>query len=71
VLAVGVAQGVLSEAMRSAGYDPHRETALELYYNIRLLPWLWLTPDFQWILRPGGEDGRDAFVAGLRLQAAF
>jgi len=71
VLAFGVAQGVLSEDVRLEGRDPHRETALELYYKVQLLPWLTLTPDFQWILRPGGEDGRDAFVAGVRLQMSF
>jgi carbohydrate-selective porin OprB len=71
VLAFGVAQGVLSERMRLTGADPHRETALELYYRIQVLPWLTLSPDLQWILRPGGEDGRDAFVAGIRLQMAF
>lgn len=71
VLAFGVAQGILSERLRLAGGDPHRETALELYYNIQLLPWLTLTPDFQWILCPGGENGRDACVIGARLQVAF
>jgi len=71
VLAFGVAQGILSEQMRRTGADPHRETALELYYSLQLFPWLWISPDFQWILRPGGENGRDAFVAGLRLQMAF
>ena len=63
VLGFGVAQGILSEDLRLTKADPHRETALELYYNIKLLPWLTLSPDFQWILRPGGEHGRDAFVA--------
>lgn len=71
VLGFGVAQGVLSERLRLTGADPHRETALELYYSIQLLPWLTLTPDLQWILRPGGENGRDAFVAGARVQTAF
>jgi porin len=71
VLAFGVAQGILSRDLRLIGADPHRETALELYYRIQLLGWLTLTPDFQWILRPDGENGHDAFVAGLRVQMAF
>ena len=71
VLGVGVAQGILSDELRRTGADPHRETAIEVYYNIQLLPWLSLAPDFQWILCPGGENGRDAFVAGLRLKMAF
>ena len=71
VLAFGVAQGVLSNDLRLVGADPHRETVLELYYKAEILPWLTISPDFQWILRPGGENGRDAFVAGLRLQMSF
>jgi len=71
VLAVGVAQGVLSEQLRREGADPHRETAIEVYYRCQVLPWLTVSPDFQWILRPGGENGRDAFVAGLRLQISL
>lgn len=72
VLAFGVAQGLLSERMKRQGDTPHRETVLELYYRLTLTPWLALTPDFQWVLDPGGMGiGRDAFVAGLRLQASF
>ncbi len=71
VLACGVAQGVLSQNLRLTGAEPHRETALELYYRCQVFPWLAITPDLQWILRPGGEGGRDAFVAGVRLQVAF
>jgi porin len=71
VLALGVGQGLLSKQSRLAGFDPHCETALETYYAIQLLPWLTLTPDMQWILRPGGENGRDAWVIGLRLQVTF
>lgn len=71
VLGFGVAQGVLSRNLRETGADPHRETVLELYYSVQILPWLNVSPDFQWILRPGGENGRDAFVAGLRLQMSF
>lgn len=72
VLGFGVAQGILSEKMRYLGVTPHRETILELYYNIALLPWLTLTPDFQWILDPGGVmTTTDSFVAGMRLQASF
>jgi porin len=71
VLGFGVAQSILSDNLRLTKADPHRETALELYYNIHLLPWLTFSPDFQWVLRPGGENGRDAFVAGVRLQMTF
>ncbi len=71
VLAFGAAQGLLSDSIRRTGLIPHRETALECYYRLRITPWLSISPDFQWILRPGGFDGPDAFVAGLRMQAVF
>ncbi len=71
VLAFGAAQGMLSDRLVYTGMDPNHETVLELYYSLELFPWMVLTPDFQWILRPGGENGRDAFVYGLRVQMAF
>lgn len=71
VLGVGAAQGILSERLRLTGVNPDRETAIEVYYNAEIFPWLTLTPDFQWVLNPGGLGGRDAFVAGVRLQMSF
>lgn len=67
----GAAQGVLSRDLRVAGISPHRETVLETYYRAQVYPWLTVSPDFQWILRPGGLDGKDAFVAGLRVRVTF
>lgn len=72
VLGLGVAQGILSEDLRLTGELPHRETVLEMYYRISLTPWLSISPDFQWILDPGGVlTGTDAFVAGFRVRADF
>ncbi len=72
VIGFGVAQGIVSRFVKRIGETPHRETALELYYNIQVAPWLNISPDFQVILDPGGRgDGKDAFVAGLRVQASF
>lgn len=67
----GVAQGVLSGDLRRTGVHPHRETVLETYYRIQVTPWMTLSPDFQWILRPGGLEGPDAFVAGMRVRVTF
>ena len=67
----GVAQGVLSGDLEYTGVSPHRETVLETYYRIQATKWMTISPDFQWILRPGGLDGPDAFVAGLRVQVSF
>jgi len=72
VIGFGVAQGIVSRFVKRLGETPRRETALELYYNIQVAPWLNISPDFQFILDPGGRgDGKDAFVAGLRVQASF
>ena len=71
ILSLGAAQGNFSHDLRLTGINPTRETVLELYYNAQVLPWLSVSPDLQWILNPGGEDGRDAFVAGVRFQMAF
>ena len=71
VLGVGFAQGIISDRLHGL-VDGDRESAYELYYNVQLLPWLSITPDFQYIVNPGGtDDGRDAFVAGVRVQMSF
>lgn len=71
VLAFGVASGILSDKLTRIGGNPQHETVLETYYRIQVFPWLTVSPDLQWILRPGGETGRDAFVYGLRVQMSF
>lgn len=71
VWGIGVAQGILSGDVAFTGETPHRETAVETYYKIQVTPWLTVSPDLQWILRPGGLDGPDAFVAGLRVRVTF
>ncbi|MBI4719335.1 MAG: carbohydrate porin [Planctomycetes bacterium] len=68
VWGVGAAQGILSGDARYTGASPHRETVLETYYRVQVFPWLTVSPDFQWILRPGGFDGPDVLVAGLRVR---
>lgn len=71
VLGFGFAQGILSR--RLVGLEGgDRESVYELYYNIEVLPWLQVSPDFQLITNPGGsKHTRDAFVAGVRVQANF
>lgn len=43
------------------------EQAIECYYNIEITPWLHISPDFQIVIDPGGANGRDALVYGLRM----
>lgn len=52
-----------------AAFGPQDGSGLELYYNYRAKPWLYITPDVQFI-KPGGQgltNGDDAFVYGLRI----
>ena len=58
-------QGVILPAIDS-------ETGIELYYRIQALPWLAITPDFQYINDPGGTGtSDDAFVLAIRLRMSF
>lgn len=45
------------------------ETAIELTYRVRALPWLALQPDVQYIINPGTDPALDnAWVVGLRFE---
>ncbi len=47
----------------------HSEQAIECYYNIKVTPWLELSPDFQIVVNPGGSDAQDvSLVYGLRMR---
>ena len=70
VLGFGFAQGLIGGPSRRLD-GGSQEAVYELYYNIKLLPWLQLSPDLQYVVNPGARGGRDAFVIGLRLLAMF
>jgi carbohydrate-selective porin OprB len=73
VLGLGSYQAIASGDLRRAG-DARldRETGLELYYRIEVLPWLFLTPDVQYVVDPGATGGAaDAVVAALRFRMSF
>jgi porin len=71
VLGLGFAHGTFSN--KAAGNFPEDyESAIELYYNAQISPWLNITPNVQYIANPGGAKGiSDAVVLGLRLQMRF
>ena len=73
VLGLGAYQAIGSDRRRRH-VDPafDRETGVEVYYRIALLPWLALTPDVQLIENPGGSrtTGR-ALVLVLRARLSF
>ena len=45
---------------------------IEVYYNIQVTPWLSISPDFQYIINPGGtHEHRDAMIVGIRTQMSL
>ncbi|MBN1391204.1 MAG: carbohydrate porin [Sedimentisphaerales bacterium] len=70
-LGLGFAQGFFSNHA-SLTYTDDYESALELYYNARLTPWLNISPSIQYIANPGGnKSADDAVVLGVRTQMVF
>lgn len=67
VVGLGASWVGLSE---HAGFVRGSETAIELFYQARLTPWLILQPDIQFIRHPGGERG-NAWVGTLRFWVNF
>jgi porin len=54
-----------------AGCLRRRETALEVFYRIQLLPWVGVTSDLQYIAAPGVGGARPALVWTVRAQVAL
>jgi porin len=73
VLGFGVYQAIGSSVYRrEVDPDFERETGIELYYRVAALPWLAITPDFQYIVDPGATgDAGDAVVLTLRFRMSF
>lgn len=71
VLGAGFAQGVFSDKS-SATYTDDYESAIEVYYNAQIAPWLTISPDVQYVKNPGGDNSTsDAVVLGVRVQMTF
>jgi porin len=73
VLAIGLYQAIGSDAYRRS-VDPRfdKETGIEIYYSAALVPWLAVTPDFQYIFDPGAAGAYDdAVVVMLRFRVQF
>jgi porin len=63
ILSLGWSSGRVSPAIPGAS----TETVLELNYQYNVASWLSVTPDFQYVWRPGGLDVVGAAIAGLQL----
>ena len=72
VIGFGVAQGIFGDEYRRIKARADRETVYELYYSIKISPWLTISPDLQYITDTGGHAGDpDTFVAGLRFRMSL
>ncbi len=73
VFGFGVYQA-LGSAVYRREVDPDfdRETGIEIYYSVRALGWLILTPDLQIVIDPGGTGANGTAVIGtLRTRIVF
>lgn len=69
VLGLGIARAELSDRITDRE-GRTSETVFELFYKARVLPWLTVQTDLQFVGNPGG-DGEDALVVGLRLETVL
>ena len=59
--------------INGSSLDPRRyEMILDFNYKIVITPWLYLLPDMQYIIYPGGRgDAHNAYVLGFRVGVTF
>jgi porin len=68
ITALGVYYGKFSDRLQ----DQNAETVIEANYRLQLAPWLYVTPDFQYVFRPNGSDQiDDAAVFGGEISIDF
>ncbi|MEM7170045.1 MAG: carbohydrate porin [Pseudomonadota bacterium] len=67
VTAVAAYYGLFSDDLPGQSY----ELALEVNHRFQLAPWLYLTPDFQYIINPNGGGIDDAAVVGIEISIDF
>ena len=71
VLGAGFAQGFFSDEA-SMTYKDDYESAVEVYYNAQVTPWLNISPSVQYVTNPGGTGtASDAVVLGVRAVINF
>jgi porin len=68
VTAIGVYYGKFSDKLQ----DQNAETVVEADHRFQLTPWIYVTPDFQYVIRPNGQsDIDDAAVLGAEISIDF
>ncbi|NML92997.1 carbohydrate porin [Novosphingobium olei] len=76
LFSVGFHQSWTSRSFRAAGRAngmiPANEQGIEVTYADKILPWLALQPDVQWVRHPGGDERAPAgVILSLRTTASF
>ncbi len=56
---------------RSGAGFSEDELAIEIYYRFQVTPFLYLQPDTQYIVNPGGGSLKDAWIGGIRVGLVF
>jgi len=74
-ISFGIQQGLLSRGFRQALEDEGAaaspaEYGVELTYSDKLMPWVSVQPDFQYIRRPYGDGSRGTVIVGMRVTFA-
>ncbi len=66
---LGFSYGRLSRDLRGLLLDSSA-WAMEIFYNIAMTHWLFVTPDIQ-VIEPAAKPASTAFLTGLRVQMRF
>ncbi|MBV8586839.1 MAG: carbohydrate porin [Verrucomicrobia bacterium] len=68
----GISDSASRRSVRAGGPHYTYETLIEATYTAKVLPWLTLQPDFQYIINPGATDiHHNATVLGIRTTMTF
>jgi porin len=62
--------GTANDLYRVKAFKLNNEQGVELYYNIKVTPWMQITPDLQ-IINPASKVVKTAVVAGIRTKLIF
>lgn len=54
-----------------AGFVHHYESVIEVFYLLNLTPWVFVQPDYQYIVHPGGASLPNATALTLRVGITF
>lgn len=65
ILGIGTAIAGFSDRLKAIDGRYGQETVIETFYRIKLTPWMYIQPDVQYIMNPGGMQ-KNSFAFALR-----